>query len=244
MQGKMLEQIKPDKAMINETIANGADETGYYFKMAEFRRAAFHVYVTSSDGIPDGGDVIVTIKEAKTAAGGDAQDLVEDIEIEGLKNAIVAETDLAATAAIEVDDTIEIETSDGLSATFTRKAATDTDEGEFANAAGLVDCIEAAGLGLSASAAVNVVTISVTERGSKTFSMTETSGAGSAWVPAGVTTEASAIVEVYAPSMSAGFQYLAVDVENDSGNAIVASADIWRGLPISSPVRQEVSAQA
>ena len=242
MQGKMLEQLKPDTALLGPTIANAANETGRYFKMNEYRKAMFHV-VVSSDGILDGEEVTVTINEAKTAAGGDAQALIEDVVITGLEDSLVVATDLAAGAAIEVGDTITLSTSDGLSATFTRAAATDTDDGEFANAAGLVECINASGLGLTAIAAVNVVTISATEAGSKTITMIEDAAQASAWVPAGVTTVAGAIVEVYAPSMTADFRFVAVNVANGAAEDIVAKADIVRGLPVVSPVKQHVAAQ-
>ena len=222
MQGKMLEQLKPDTALLGPTIANAANETGRYYKLNEYRRATFHV-VVNSDGILAGEEVTVSVNEAKTAAGGDAQALIEDVVITGLEDSLVVVTDLAAT--------------------FTRAAATDTAEGEFLNAAGLVECIEAAGLGLSAEANVNVVTISATEAGSKTITMVEEAGQGSAWVPAGITTVASAIAEVYAPSMTADFQFVAVNVANGAAQDIVAKADIVRGLPIHSPVKQHVGAR-
>ena len=243
MQGKMLEQIKPDTALLGPTIANAANETGRYYKLNEYRRAAFHVVVNSDDGILAGEEVTVSVNEAKTAAGGDAQALIEDVVITGLEDSLVVVTDLDATEDIEEGDTITLLTSDGLAATFTRAAATDTAEGEFLNAAGLVECIEAAGLGLSAEANVNVVTISATEAGSKTITMVEEAGQGSAWVPAGITTVASAIVEVYAPSMTADFQFVAVNVANGAAQDIVAKADIVRGLPIHSPVKQHVGAR-
>lgn len=242
MQGKMLEQLKPDTALLGPTIANAANETGRYFKMNEYRKAMFHV-VVSSAGILDGEEVTVSVNEAKTAAGGDAQALIADVIITGLENSLVVATDLAAGAAIEVGDTIELLTSDGLEATFTRAAATDTDENEFLNAAGLVQCIEASGLGLSAEANANVVTISATDAGSKTITMVETSAAASAWVPAGITTQAAAIAEVYAPGMSTGFMYAGVNVLNGAAANIIAKADIVRGLPIHSPVKQHVAAK-
>ena len=237
MQGKLLEQLKPDTALLGPTIANAANETGRYFKMNEYRKAMFHV-VVSSDEILDGEEVTVTINEAKTAAGGDAQALIEDVVITGLEDSLVVVTDTTAGTGIEVGDTITINGS-----VFTMAALEDLDALEFDDADSLLDCIAAADIGLTALNNAGVVTISATEAGSGTVTLVETAGGGSGWVPEGYTTVASAIVEVYAPSLSSGFQFIAVNVANGAVEDIVAKADIVRGLPIHSPVRQHVGAQ-
>lgn len=235
---KMLEELKPDLLMLDETIAADNDESGDYYQLGQYRRAMVYA-VIETDGIEAGDDVNFQLRQAKTAAGGDAKDLGDAVTVSALVDALVVQTDLEPTGDnIANNDTITLNGT-----VFTKKAGTDTDELEFANAAGLVQCIEAADIGLTANATGEVVDISVTDPGTQTITMVET--ALTTWDVSGVTLKASAVLETYVKELDDEFSYITLEVENETGNAsaIDVSAILVRGLPYHSPVELNVSAK-
>jgi len=154
------EKIKLDVGLLPQSLASTSG-TGPYFSLAEFRSA---LAILNVGNITAAGSVALQILEAKTEAAGSSQDLT------GKLSTIAANVKVKSLSITCVDgaaeDTLVI-TVGGVAYTFTGKVAEDTDAQEFkadgddsADAASIVNCVNATLAGkITASAALGVVTL-------------------------------------------------------------------------------------
>lgn len=230
----LLEALKPD-LVLNGTIAKDANSTSKYIDFGDARRILFVIGLLCSSGVKAEEEITVGCYEAKTAAGGEAQKIITDFKVTGLVDSNIVKTDLDG---IQATDTVEI---NGVE--FACAATTKASSKEFADADGLIACIKLHLPYLTASKSGTVVTIEPVKIGGPVISLVETvvNQADTKWVPAGITTQAQALVEIYAPQLSPGYSYLGVKIANAATQTITASIVAIRGNAIHAPVYQAVA---
>ncbi len=228
------EVLKPDM-VLNGTIAGSANSTTKYIDFGDARRILFAINLLCATGIAKEEEITIGCYEAKDADGDETQKIIKDFKVIGLVDSNIVKTDLDG---IQATDTIEVS---GVE--FTRAAATKAADKEFADADGLIACIALHLPYLKATKSGTVVTIEPVKIGGPVVSLVETvvCQTGTAWVPAGVTTQAQALVEVYAPQLSPGFSHLSVKIANAATETITASVVAIRGNAIHAPVYQAVA---
>ncbi|MDD5502579.1 MAG: hypothetical protein PHH26_03845 [Candidatus Thermoplasmatota archaeon] len=232
----LYEEIKPD-VLLNASVSAGANATSKYVGLGDKRRILFAVDISGSTGLKKGEAVSISCLKAKDAAGTGATKITADVEVEGLIKGLVV-----ATTVTGCQDTDTV-TVNGV--VFTKKTATPSaKKGEFADGAGLAAAIELLLPKLKATNDANTVTISAAELGEATITIKETivNSTGTPWVPAGVTKQALALLEVYAPQMGAGYTHLAIKVDNDAATAVTAQVVAIRGDALHGPVYQPIAA--
>jgi hypothetical protein len=192
---------------------NNTNATGKYFSMLMARKVLFILQVGAMAATKTAK---IEVLQAKDAAGTDAK-AVTDASAEITANALVTEATIALAAAAATDKVAV----NGI--TYTMAAATSVANKQFADAAGLVSCIndESVGVtGVTASANATTVTVKATDPGEATVTVEETNVAGTITV---ATVEALAYVEVDGAALdnNNGFHYVAAKVTT-SANTVVS----------------------
>lgn len=229
------EVLKPD-LLLNGTIAKDANSTSKYIDFGDARRILFVIGLLCSSGVKAEEEITVGCYEAKTAAGGEAQKIITDFKVTGLVDSNIVKTDLDG---IQATDTVEVNGVKFACVASAASAAAKT----FTDADGLIACIKLHLPYLTASKSGTVVTIEPVKIGGPVISLVETvvNQADTKWVPAGITTQAQALVEIYAPQLSPGYSYLGVKIANAATQTITASIVAIRGNAIHAPVYQAVA---
>lgn len=198
-----------DIGLLPQSLAT-TNATGSYLSLKDFGMIAF-VMITGA--IAATKTAVLQIMQAKTAAGGSAKALTgATVTVTACDESVSASADLTSVANTDVV------TVNGVD--FTKAAATDASANEFADADGLVTCINAYFDTLVASAATNTVTItSVDGKADVTLSKTENAGTITLATVSGI-----GMVEVRAEDLDLenGFEYVAAKITTDA--TIVAGA--------------------
>jgi hypothetical protein len=214
---KILDRAKVDVGLVPQAI-NDDTATGKYFSLKEAgRRIAF---------ILTGGAMAATkttkleVLQATDEAGADAKVFSADSEFNAEKtitaNTLVVEATVALAAAAVTD----VVTVNGVD--FTMAGATDVDAKEFADAAGLVLCINAHVAGVVASADGTDVTIRSMD-GEASVSTDKTENSGTITL---ATTEHLIYVEVEADDLDRenDFAWVAAKVTTSANTVLAAMA--------------------
>ncbi|MBA7489817.1 hypothetical protein ES702_00351 [subsurface metagenome] len=171
---RLYEELRISTALEPQSIAS-TNVTGKYFSMKEYRSA---LAILNVGNITAGGTVALQIMEAKTERAGSAQALTSFLATIA---ANVKVQSLSITCVGGVADDELIITVGGVAYTFTGKAAEDLDAQEWdasgddsADAASIVNCVNATLAGkVYASAAAGVVTL-IAENGFYIEAISET----------------------------------------------------------------------
>lgn len=152
-------------------------------------------------------------------------------------NSLVTEATIALAAAAQTD----VVTVNGVS--FTMAAATDASKREFADAAGLVTCINSATYGVPgvfASAVTTTVTVRAEPAGEVAITVGKTEVAGTVTL---ATTKAQAFVDVDVGHLDLAndFVYVAAKVTTSADTVVAVALDIY---PRRFDIAQAVGAQA
>ena len=213
---RLFEEVKIDIGLVSQAL-NNTNATGKYHDMSEYRSAL---------GVLNGGAMAATktskieLYEAKDVDGTDAQ-LIAGAAATITANALVTEATVDLTSVANTD----VVTINGVS--FTKAASTVEASRTFADAAGLVSCVNDATYGVpgvKASANVAVVTLQAVEPGTALITVSKTENAGTIAL---ATTKAQAYVEIEAPDLSDGYSHVACKVTTTANS--VVSAVLLRG---------------
>lgn len=210
----MSKREKIDIGLLSQAL-NNTNATGRYYGMQMYRKALF---ILNGAAMAATKTTKLEVLQAKDAAGTDSK-AVTSAEATITANTLVTEATIALAAAAATDKV----TINGI--TFTMAVATDASAREFADAAGLVTCINHAAYGVAgvtASADGTTVTVKATDPGEKVLTVAGTDVAGTVTV---ATTRAQAYVEVDVSSLDLanGFEYIAAKVTT-TANSVVGVA--------------------
>ncbi|AQU06102.1 hypothetical protein [Dehalococcoides mccartyi] len=234
---RLTDKTKIDIGLVPQAL-NNTNATGAYYKLSGYGLVLVLLVVGAMAATKT---AIVELLQAKSATGTDAKGIPTTAG-QLAKATITANTEVVAgtidLASVANTDVITI---NGVS--FTKAAATDTTKQEFADAAGLVACINHATYGVpgvTASAASAVVTVTATNPGDTLVTLDKTENAGTVTL---ATTKAIAYVEVNTDGLdhNNGFIYVAAKVTTTANT--VASIATIRGDAEVTPT-QVVSASA
>ncbi|HUX12711.1 MAG TPA: hypothetical protein VMW87_06760 [Spirochaetia bacterium] len=215
MKERITEREKVDVALVAQALDN-TNATGRYFSMD----GAGQVAVVMVGGAL-AATKVTTVKfvEAKDEAGTDAADIAGAAAVV-TANAKVVEATIALATVANTDVAVVNGTE------FTKAAATDVEAKEFADAAGLAQCINSV-FADELVATVNATTVTVRSKSGKDdVTLDKTENAGTITL---ATTVHVAVVEIKASSLSRddGFTHIAVNIAT-TGNS-VAAAMLLRG---------------
>lgn len=239
---RLSETLKLDIALPQTTVAAGATANSAFFKLSAFERALF---IAELGAMADTATSVIQVLEAPDATGVGAQPLITIVNGVPIPVAatVTANTKVAAAtftaAAADVGATCKV---NGV--TFTGAAAADPTKNEFrANelddaetAASLAAVINAAGLGVTATADQAVVTVVPAIPGESTLTVE-----GTAVVLVAATVKALAYVEVLADHLTDGMTHVGVAVTSAVSN-IPTAVTLIRGGARYAPVGQTVAA--
>ena len=219
---KIYEKIKMDVGLDAQTI-NNTNVVGRYVNMTHFRKA---LVVMNVGAMAATKTAALTLMQATDSSGTGAK------AVSGFTATITANTDVqVATIALAAVANTDVVTVNGLS--YTKAAATTVADREFADAAGLVSCINDATYGVegvTASASGTDVTVSALEGYDITISKTENAGTITL-----ATTSAVAFVEIdnFDLDSNNGFTHFAPKITSTANgvcNAIVLRDDARYGF--------------
>ncbi len=229
---KLYEGAKMDIGLVSQAL-NNTNATGPYYDMRPFRKAL---------ALLNGGAMAATkttkieLLQAKDAEATDAKAITS-------ASATVTANTLVTEATVELASVAntDVVTINGID--FTKAAATDATAREFADAAGLVTCVNHATYGapgVTASANGTLVTLVSTNPGATVITTDKTENAGTITL---ATTKAQAYVELdgHALDHENGFTHIACKVTTTANS--VVSAMLLRGDPREG-VTQKVGASA
>ena len=237
MKTRIKEEVKIDIGLISQAL-NNSNETGKYHPIKEYGQIL---------AVLNGGAMAATktskieLLQAKDADGTDAKGIPttagQEATAEITANALITEGTVDLTTAANTD----VVTVNGID--FTKAAATDPTKREFADAAGLVTCINHATYGVpgvTASYSGNVVTVVSTEPGEVVITLEKTEVAGTITL---ATTKAQAFVEVDTRKIDKknGFDHVAVKITTTADSNVAAV--LLRGNARFTP-EQKVGAKA
>ncbi len=229
MSETLRESIKPDVALAPQSIAT-SNVTGQYYDLRDYDKAMFILQVGAIPNT-DADDTVEMQVYKRKADGTGAVALTSYVAtVTGQVN--------ASKATVLVDTVTNDETLEINGITYTKKAGTDADAQEFADAAGLVLCVNHATLGVpgvTASAVGTTVTL-VADNPGKTL-ITLVGYEASKLIP--YTAEATAIVEVPEDVLGTDFTHVAVKVTTSA--TIVVGATLIRCQARREPVDQQVA---
>lgn len=204
---RIIDREKIDVGLQPQSIAS-TNVTGRYLHMSESR----HLCATLITGaIAAGGSVVLQLMQAKTEAGGDAKVITGAIVT--LAAHVDAEAASAALASVANTDVVTVNGVD-----FTKAASTDTDAREFADAAGLVACVNAYFDNVIASAVTTTVTVRALDgKADVTLAKTENAGTITLATVAGI-----GMVDIEAADLDVdnGFEYVGARVTTASATVI------------------------
>lgn len=215
---RLSEQAKAEMGLIPMAL-NNTNTTGQYFKVAKYGRILFTLLIAAMAATKT---AILALYEATDADGTDAA-AITSATCTVTANTLVHEATIAL-ASVANTDVVEI---NGIS--FTKAAATDATAREFADAAGLVTCVNNATYGVegvTASAADTTVTVKATEPGDYTISLDKTENAGTITL---ATVKAMCFVDLDACKLSAGFTHVAAKVTTTANTTVAVLAQRYSG---------------
>lgn len=204
---KISELEKIDSALKPQAL-NNSNVTSRYFQMTGFGKVLAFLFVAAMAATTT---AILEILQAKDASGTDAKSL-KTVTLTANTKVIAATIALASVANTDVV------TVNGVS--FTKAAATDTATKAFADAAGLVLCINAWCQGVIASASSTTVTVqSVNGEADVTVAKTEVAGTITL-----ATTEGQAVLEAQVQDfdLDDGFTYFAIKITTTANSVVQA----------------------
>jgi hypothetical protein len=219
---QLYKRAKFDIGLVAQAL-NNTNATGRYFKMDMWRKL---IAILNGGAMAATKTTTIEILQATDIEGTGAKGIPstagQTATAEITANEKVTEATIALAAAAATDK-VEV---NGI--TYTMAAATDATKKEFADAAGLVACINHATYGVEnviASDSGTTVTVRSGD-GVTTLTVTGTNVAGTVTV---ATTQAQAFVEVDVGSLDLenGFEYVAVKVTTTANS--VVSAELIRG---------------
>lgn len=207
---KLCEAVKVDIGLVGQTI-NASNATGRYYSMANYRKALLVMIIGALAATKT---CKVEVLQATDGSGSDSKAVSSKSATVTANTKVIEATVALASAA--ATDTVTI---NGI--TFTMAVATDATAREFADAAGLVTCVNHATYGVSgvtASAASTTVTLKATNAGDAYITVAGGNVAGTVTV---ATTKAIAFVEVDASDLDTDddFTHIAAKVTS-TGNGI------------------------
>jgi len=217
MTKRLKDQVKLDIGLVSQAL-NNTNATGRYYSMKNYRQA---LAVLVLGAMAAGTTADVEFLQAKDAAGTGAK------VIANAKATITANTNVTVLQCVlglpANGDTITI---NGL--VFTKAAATDAATRAFADAAGLVTCVNNATYGVpgvSASDNAGTLTYIAVDPGETLITATKTGAALTL-----STVQAIAYVEITASELdiAGGFTHVAAKVTTTANSN--ASVDLVRGL--------------
>lgn len=217
MSGFISDRNKVDIGLVPQTISN-TNVTGRYHDMATYRH---NLFILTVGVLAATKTAVLQLLEATAVDGTGAQAITPAVAT------ITANTDVAkATVALASAAATDTVTINGL--VFTMAASTTAADREFANAAGLVTCVNDASKGVpgvSASAQSTTVTLIAEDPGATLITVEGGNVAGTVVV---ATVEAIAFVELNSDMLSEGFTHVAAKVT--STGAGIAGVTLVRGL--------------
>ncbi len=215
---KLCEAVKVDMGLVGQTIS-ATNATGRYYSMAKYRKALFVMVVGALAATKT---CKVEVLQATDGAASDAK------AISGKSAIITANTKvIEATVALASAANTDTVTINGLK--YTMAAATDATAREFADAAGLVTCVNNATYGVTgvtASASSTTVTLKSTNAGEVYITVAGGSVAGTVTV---ATTKAIAYVEVDASEMDTDDDFTHIAAKVTSTGAGIDGVVLLRG---------------
>lgn len=216
MKTRINEDIKMDLALVPQTLS-ASNVTGHYFSMAGFRSA---LMILIAGALAAAATTKLEILQAKDASGTDAK-VFDSTAADNAEKTLTANTNvIEGTAALASVANTDVVTVNGIS--FTKAAATDVSAQEFADAAGLVSCINAhedlAGKVLASDSSTIVTVKSVDGISDVTLGKTENAGTITL-----ATTKYQVYVEIKASDIDGdnAFDHIAPKVTS-TGTGIVA----------------------
>ncbi|KPJ82792.1 MAG: hypothetical protein AMS17_18680 [Spirochaetes bacterium DG_61] len=216
MKQRINEEVKVDIGLVSQAL-NNTNATGKYHPIKEYRQV---LAVLNGGAMAATKTTKIELLQAKDADGTDAKgiptDAGQEATAEITANTLITEGTIDLTSVANTD----IVTVNGIS--FTKAAATDATKREFADAAGLVTCINHATYGVpgvSASYSGNVVTVFSTEPGEVVITLEKTEVAGTITL---ATTKAQAFVEINSGKIDKknGFNHVAVKVTTTANSNV------------------------
>lgn len=217
MSEKIYEKMKMDIGLDAQTI-NNSNAVGRYLNMTHFRKA---LVLMNVGAMAAAKTAALTLMQATDSSGTSAK------AVDGFSATITANTNVQiATIALATVANTDVVVINGLS--YTKAAATSEADREFADAAGLVACVnhEVYGVeGVVASVSTTTVTVKALEDFDITLSKTEVAGTVTL-----ATTSALAFVEIdnFDLDVNNGFTHFAPKITSTANgvcNAVVTRDD-------------------
>jgi len=215
---RIMEGLKPDVAREEDELTGGATENTDFFHLRKSRRAMFYVVIGSE--LEDDESVRLTARQATDSDGSDADD-IEDrdgdevrVNVDAPDNGSVPDAHVVEIDVTGVADGDEITIND---VEFEGALASDYDEQEFdtsgadtATATDLAACINANFDDIEASAVGTDVTVEAVDPGETLVTVED------AHANYDVETHlATAIIEVTADQLDAGFEWVGLEILSD-----------------------------
>lgn len=232
MPNRLYKDAKFDIGLVPQAL-NNSNATGRYFGLAHYREATAILLVGAMAAATTAK---VEFLQAKDADG------TGSTTISSASATITANTDVTkATVALATVADTDVVTINGIN--FTKAAATDATAREFADAAGLVTCVNDATYGVEgvfASAASTTVTLVSEDPGEYVITVAKTENAGTITL---ATVEAIAYVNLLADNLDAdnSFTHVAAKVTTTANTTV--AVQLLRGIPRFQPT-QNVGASA
>jgi hypothetical protein len=217
MSEKIYEKMKMDIGLDAQTI-NNSNAVGRYLNMTHFRKA---LVLMNVGAMAAAKTAALTLMQATDSSGTSAK------AVDGFSATITANTNVQiATIALATVANTDVVVINGLS--YTKAAATSEADREFADAAGLVACVNHATYGVDgvvASVSTTTVTVKALEDFDITLSKTEVAGTVTL-----ATTSALAFVEIdnFDLDVNNGFTHFAPKITSTANgvcNAVVTRDD-------------------
>lgn len=211
---KVQEQVKLDVGLKPISLASTSG-TGKYYKLADYRNISFVILAAA---IAATKTVVAKVVQAVDEAGTSSKD------ISSATKTITANTNIIeGTIALASVANTDVVTVNGIS--FTKAAATAAASREFADAAGLVTCVNDADYGVeNVFATVNTTTVTVRSMDGKAdITLGKTENAGTITL---ATTEALATIEVDQDDLDLAnsFSHAALTVTTNATIIVAATA--------------------
>lgn len=207
----MYKRSKIDIGLVSQAL-NNTNATGRYFNMAMYRKA---LAILNGGAMAAGTTTKIEFLQAKDASGTDSKVIAD-------ANAVItANTNVTVLQCVvgapNNGDTIVIN-----SVTFTKAAATDATKREFADADGLVTCVNDSTYGVSGVTASNnagTVTFVASDPGETVITGTKT---GAALTLSTVQAQAYAEVDVSSLDINNDFTHIAVKITTTANSNVAA----------------------
>lgn len=219
MKTRINEDVKLDIALVSQAL-NNTNVTGQYLSMKDYRSACF---------LLNGGALAATkttkleILQATDNEGSDAK-VFDSTAADNAEKTVTANAyDVASLIALASVANTDVVTINGVD--FTKAASTDASANEFADAAGLVTCVNAYFDDLFASASTTNVTIIALD-GKSDVTITKTENAGTITLS---TVQHQIYVEIKASDLDTDNDFLWVAPKVTTTGDTVVSVAALRG---------------